>query len=106
MLEPLFRNYTISGDTIESIAERELRNSATPARSCRSNPLLSPDLLVPGKTIRIPLDPENIRGRLIEPPALDTRYFAGRAGRRRSDAARPSGGGQRTCLYTIQSDDM
>lgn len=106
VLEPLFRNYTIQrGDTIESIAERELRSRRYAGAIMRSNPLLSPDLLVPGKTIRIPLDPENIQGRLIEPPAPIPGASPGRAEAPAPATPPAPAAAAKGRKYTIQSDD-
>lgn len=74
--KPRFREYTIrKGDvSFEAIAARpDVFGNKKYARAIQAaNPLLSPDKLIAGRTvIKIPLDPENIQGKVVEvtPPA-------------------------------------
>ena len=71
--KPQFRSYTVrKGDTsFEVIASRpEVFGDRRLASAIRdSNPLVSPDRLIPGRTIlRIPLDPSNTEGRIVTVP--------------------------------------
>ncbi len=70
MVEPQFREYVVQkGDTsFERIAGRKevFGDSTKAAIISRANPLVSPDRLKVGETkVRIPLDPENIQGKLV-----------------------------------------
>ncbi|MFN0131927.1 MAG: LysM peptidoglycan-binding domain-containing protein [Phycisphaerales bacterium] len=61
---PRFRDYTVRrGDTLASIAQRELGAAKWAEAISRSNPLADLDRLRPGRVIRIPLDPSNIQGK-------------------------------------------
>jgi len=71
--KPRFRSYTVrKGDTsFEVIAARpEVFGDRRLASAIRdSNPLVSPDRLIPGRTIlRIPVDPTNTEGRIVTVP--------------------------------------
>lgn len=71
--KPQFRSYTVrKGDTsFEVIAARpEVFGDRRLASAIRdSNPLVSPDRLIPGRTVlRIPLDPSNTEGRIVTVP--------------------------------------
>ena len=64
VIPPRFQNYTVKqGDTIESIAAKELGSSKHAAAILRANSLMSPEHLKAGRVIRIPLDPTNIQGK-------------------------------------------
>lgn len=70
MLPPKFREYTVqSGDTsFDRIAARKevFGDARLGSAVSRSNPFVSPDRLKPGVTVlKIPLDPENIQGKLV-----------------------------------------
>lgn len=70
LVEPQFRDYLVQkGDTsFERIAARkEVFGDATKAAILgRANPMFSPDRLKVGVTVlRIPLDPDNIQGKLV-----------------------------------------
>lgn len=78
MVEPQFREYIVQkGDTsFERIAARKevFGDSAKASIISRANPLVSPDRLKVGDTrIRVPLDPDNIQGKLVwvDEPILD-----------------------------------
>jgi nucleoid-associated protein YgaU len=64
VIPPRFRLYTVkTGDTLARIAERELGSRAYAEAIVRSNPLTSPENLTrPGREIRLPVDPSNVRG--------------------------------------------
>lgn len=66
VVAPRFKSYTVRrGDTLESIAQRELGARDLAAAISRSNPLLDPARLREGQVIQIPLDPTNIQGREV-----------------------------------------
>jgi nucleoid-associated protein YgaU len=70
MVEPQFREYIVQkGDTsFERIAARKevFGDAAKASIISRANPLVSPDRLKAGDTrIRVPLDPDNIQGKLV-----------------------------------------
>lgn len=66
VIAPRFKSYTVRrGDTIESIAQRELGARDLATAISRSNPLLDPGRLREGQVIQIPLDPTNIQGREV-----------------------------------------
>lgn len=63
---PRFRSYAVRrGDTIESIAQREMGSRDLGAALLRANPLQDPTRLREGQTIQIPLDARNIQGQEI-----------------------------------------
>jgi nucleoid-associated protein YgaU len=73
VIAPEFRDYVIrDGDTLETIARRELGSARHVDAIIAANPLMSPTNLKIGRTIRIPLDPGNIQGKpnpdLPQPP--------------------------------------
>lgn len=71
---PAFREYVVQqGDTsLQVIAKRELGDSRYWVAIAQANPYLDPAKLYPGRTrLRIPLDPTNIQGRVVEVPAGD-----------------------------------
>ena len=66
VVPPEFRDYVIRpGDTLESIARGLWGDSSLWPAIARSNPLKDPRRLAVGETIRVPLDPENIQGRVV-----------------------------------------
>jgi len=76
---PAFRWYTVQpGDTsLQVIAKRELGDSKHWVALAQANPYLDPANLKVGKTrLRIPLDPTNIQGRVVEPPEATTETAA------------------------------
>lgn len=81
VIPPRFRAYTVKeGDTLDSIARRELGSARLREAISRSNPMVDFERLRPGREIRIPLDPTNIQGKPVEaasappltPPAAPT----------------------------------
>lgn len=66
IVEPRFELYTIQpGDTAGSISRKFFGTPDHAAAIARANPLMDIDRLRPGRTIRVPLDPDNIQGRLV-----------------------------------------
>lgn len=66
---PRFTTYTVqTGDTsLAVIARRTLGDPRYAEAIARANPLVSPAKLIPGRTVlRIPVDPENIQGRVVQ----------------------------------------
>ncbi|MBL8757266.1 MAG: LysM peptidoglycan-binding domain-containing protein [Phycisphaerae bacterium] len=97
--KPQFRSYTVrKGDTsFEVIAARpEVFGDRRLASAIRdSNPLVSPDRLIPGRTVlRIPVDPTNTEGRIVtvlvpQPPRAEPRPGPSPAPTPRPEAATP-----------------
>lgn len=70
VVPPAFREYTIrAGDTLRSIARRELGSERYADEIARANPLKNTQALRPGRTLRLPVDPGNIQGRPVDPAA-------------------------------------
>jgi nucleoid-associated protein YgaU len=66
---PAFREYTVQrGDSsLEVIAQKELGDRRYWRAIAEANPFLTPDKLYAGRTVlKIPLDPGNIQGRIVE----------------------------------------
>jgi len=69
VIPPTFRDYTVrSGDTLEKIAKREFGKSSLWTVIAEANPLRDPRRLKPGDVIRIPLDPGNVQGKVVQTP--------------------------------------
>lgn len=67
VVPPQFRQYTVkAGDTLASIAAKELGSGKYAEAISRANPLADLERLKPGRTINIPLDPKNIQGKPVE----------------------------------------
>lgn len=67
VVTPEFTEYTVQpGDTFEKIAKKQLGSVGKASVIARANPFVDPSRLKPGRTIRIPKDPENISGKTIE----------------------------------------
>ena len=65
IVAPEFKDYVIKdGDTFESIAKREFGSTTFASRIAKANPFKDPMRLRADQVIRIPLDPDNIQGRL------------------------------------------
>jgi len=72
VVPPRFREYTVKdGDTLEGIARRELGSSRYVGAIREANPLADLDRLRSGRVIRIPVDPENIQGKPVDPPKTE-----------------------------------
>jgi nucleoid-associated protein YgaU len=94
VIPPKFRDYTIQrGDTMESIAQKELGSRKLADALRTANALMDPDHLKPGRTMRIPLDPTNIQGKpvLAESPQTST--------------ATAASASTETTEYTVKSGD-
>lgn len=74
-IAPQFTTYRVRpGDTLNSIAAKELGSARYAAAIAKANPFKDPQRLRAGEEIRIPRDPDNIQGR-------DTTPVPERAGR-------------------------
>lgn len=63
VIAPQFREYTIRrGDSFSSISRRLYGTTRHAGAIAAANPFVSPTNLREGKTLRIPLDPENVQG--------------------------------------------
>lgn len=66
VVAPAFRDHTIQpGDTFETIARRYLGSASLSSAIARANPLKDPRRLRVGEVLRVPLDPDNIQGRVV-----------------------------------------
>lgn len=89
---PDVREYIIRpGDTLESIARDQLGSASLASAIARANPLKDPRRLRVGEMLRIPVDPDNIQGRVVRedgtppeqpvpihvPPVVEYRVKAG-----------------------------
>lgn len=95
---PRFRDYTVqAGDvSFEAIAQRTLGDRRLASAIARSNPLVNPAKLIPGRTkLKIPEDPSNIQGRVVTVPSPAQSTFpqspaaAGNPGTSGEPAAKP-----------------
>jgi nucleoid-associated protein YgaU len=101
VVEPQFRSYVVrAGDTsFEAIARRNGGGSALAEAISRANPYVTPNRLVPGRTVlRIPLDPSNVQGKVVT-----LRQGERPAGAGKPQADEQGGAGERE--YTVQSSD-
>lgn len=70
VIPPEFTDYTIvSGDSLASISRKHFGSEKHASAIARANPLMDPNRLRPGRTIRVPKDPTNIQGKPVDPPA-------------------------------------
>lgn len=68
IIPPRFREYVFrEGDTLEAVSQRFFSTPDYAEAILRANPLMDPARLRPGRVIRIPVDPENIQGRPVDP---------------------------------------
>lgn len=100
VVEPQFRSYVVrAGDTsFDIIARRNGGGSALAEAISRANPYVTPNRLVPGRTVlRIPLDPSNVQGKVVTL----------RSGERPAgpSASPPATSEQGEREYTVQSSD-
>jgi nucleoid-associated protein YgaU len=103
VIPPEFYEYTVKrGETIESIAERELGSRRYASAIKRSNPGLSPDLMPAGRIILIPKDPTNIQGKVVEPAPSGPAAEASRPVEPPKASADAAKAGR---TYTIKADD-
>lgn len=64
VVPPEFREYTVRrGDTFSSISKAFYNTTRHSDAIARANPFVSPTSLREGRTLRIPVDPENVQGR-------------------------------------------
>lgn len=87
VVPPKFTTYTVQrGDTSLEVIARKLLGHARYAEAIsRSNPLVPPTKLIPGRTVlKIPVDPENIQGRVVTVKTTDDQVPEGLR-----DSARP-----------------
>lgn len=78
--EPGFIEHVVrSGDTFQTIAARYLGSELLSGAVARANPLKDPRRLLAGDVVRVPVDPDNIQGRVVrddgtpaEPPPPET----------------------------------
>jgi len=69
VIPPEFSDYIIvSGDSLASISRKYFGTEKHASAIARANPLMDPNRLRPGRTIRVPKDPSNIQGKPVEPP--------------------------------------
>lgn len=78
-IPPQFTTYTVQpGDTLASIAARQLGSARHATAIAKANPFKDPQRLRAGDKIQIPRDPENIQGRDTGPapdPAAGAREY-------------------------------
>ncbi|MFK7882998.1 MAG: LysM peptidoglycan-binding domain-containing protein [Phycisphaerales bacterium] len=96
VIPPEFRDYSVrSGDTLETIARDQLGSSSLWTAIAKANPLKDPRRLRVGEIIRVPLDADNIQGKVV---AAD----GGTSG----DGPAEDGNPQATWVeYTVRSGD-
>ncbi|MBX3387435.1 MAG: LysM peptidoglycan-binding domain-containing protein [Phycisphaeraceae bacterium] len=64
---PEYREYVVQpGDDWAKISRKFFGDASKARVLTRHNPLVSPDLLRPGTTLRIPIDPDNVQGKVVE----------------------------------------
>jgi nucleoid-associated protein YgaU len=102
VIPPRFRDYTVTAAdrSVAEIARRELGSAALADAILEANPLMDPTRLRPGRVIRLPLDPSNIRGKAApaEPQAVAGQVPAGPA------PAEPAPG-PAAAEYIVKADD-
>jgi nucleoid-associated protein YgaU len=103
---PKFRDYTVQqGDTgWKAIAQRVYGDSGLWEAVSRANPLVTPNKLIPGRTrLRIPIDPDNIQGRVVKVEAKPAP--AAEAPTAKTPAAEPAEPSKGPIEYTIRAED-
>jgi nucleoid-associated protein YgaU len=82
---PQFKEYIVErGDTIGSIARKVYGDEGLAVVVAQANPLTDPARLKAGQRLRVPVDPNNIQGRLMDPvtgeflPVEEDRALPGR----------------------------
>jgi len=67
VIPPAYREYTVQKyDTFESISKKFYGTTRYAKAVIGANPYVSPTSLQVGRTLRVPIDPENVQGRLID----------------------------------------
>lgn len=93
VIPPKFRDYAIrSGDSFESIARDQLGSSSLWTAIANANPLKDPRRLRVGEVIRVPLDPDNIQGKVV-------------GGEREGETSDPAGDRATAVEYTVRPGD-
>ncbi|MGH7131079.1 MAG: LysM peptidoglycan-binding domain-containing protein [Phycisphaerales bacterium] len=104
LIPPKFRTVTIQkGDTsFAAVSRREFNGDARYAEAIsKANPLVSPNKLIAGKTqLRIPLDPENIQGKVVEIEVATNQPAA-----TTTNTPAPSASTADAQSYVVKSDD-
>lgn len=113
VLPPEFDSYTVKrGDSFPSIAQRLLGSSSHADAIARANPYVDPRRLKEGQPLRIPRDPSNVQGKVVEvalpepapqpaapepqpPPAPEPRTYTVRSGDTLSEIAAKTLGSSR-----------
>lgn len=73
VIPPTFRIYTSKeGDTFQSIAQRFFGSTGYWRAIATANPNVDPNRLGPGRSLNIPLDPDNIQGKVAAPEGEPT----------------------------------
>ena len=73
VIPPAYREYTVQKyDTFESISKKFYGTTRYANAVIGANPYVSPTSLQVGRTLRVPIDPENVQGRLIDSHAKAT----------------------------------
>ncbi len=104
VVPPEFREYVVqSGDAgWETIAQRVYGDRSLWRVVSQANPFVTPDKLIPGRTkLRMPVDPANIQGVLVEAPAPPAKPAPG-SPQSPDEAAAPPGG---DVEYVIKDED-
>ena len=104
LIPPKFRTVTVhKGDTsFAAVSRREFNGDARYAEAIsKANPLVSPNKLIAGKTqLRIPLDPDNIQGKVVEVEVVANQPATSKTGT--VDVPASATAGQ---TYVVKSDD-
>jgi nucleoid-associated protein YgaU len=111
VIPPEFIEYTLApGDTFPSLAQRFLGDRRRGERIARANPLMDPRRLQPGRVIRIPKDPSNIQGKVINPESVpdDTSTYVVQKGDTLSQIAGRALGDPRRAeeIYSLNRDQL
>ncbi len=107
LLPPEFDDYTVRrGETFRDIARARYSDPARWVAIAHANPLLPPDKLKPGVTVlRLPRDPDNIRGKVIKVAPLPGAPLSTPPHTPASEAARPALAADAWRTYTVQEND-
>ncbi len=104
---PQYQDYVVQPeDTWARISRKFFGDSSKATLLTRHNPLVSPDLLRPGVTIRIPKDPNNLQGLAVQVPDPAAKEPEGSAkGETGVGAAEPAIVQKPLRTYVIERDD-
>lgn len=79
MIPPEFRDHTVApGETYAGISLKYFGTSAYANAIAKANPLMSPTSLRPGRVIKVPKDPKNVQGLVVQPAADKVNNAPGR----------------------------